>query len=95
MDCTHPERLLWPDDGVTKQGLADYYAGAAEWVLQHLIGRPLSLVRCPNGVAANCFFANHAWAGWIALRGQLGLAMPRIISRSISRRSRRSSWVAT
>jgi bifunctional non-homologous end joining protein LigD len=60
---THPERLLWPDDGVTKQGLADYYAGAAEWVLPHLVGRPLSLVRCPNGVAADCFFAKHAWAG--------------------------------
>ena len=60
---THPERLLWPDDGVTKQGLADYYAGSAEWVMPHLVGRPLSLVRCPNGVAADCFFAKHAWAG--------------------------------
>ena len=29
----------------------------------HLVGRPLSLVRCPNGVAADCFFAKHAWAG--------------------------------
>ena len=60
---THPERMLWPDDGVTKQGLADYYMGSAEWVIPHLIGRPLSLVRCPNGVAADCFFAKHAWAG--------------------------------
>jgi bifunctional non-homologous end joining protein LigD len=60
---THPERMLWPDDGVTKQGLADYYANNAEWVIPHLIGRPLSLVRCPNGVAADCFFAKHAWAG--------------------------------
>jgi bifunctional non-homologous end joining protein LigD len=60
---THPERLLWPDDGVTKQGLADYYMGSAEWVMPHLVGRPLSLVRCPNGVAADCFFAKHAWAG--------------------------------
>ncbi len=60
---THPERLLWPDVGVTKQGLADYYAGAAEWILPHLAGRPLSLVRCPNGLAADCFFAKQAWAG--------------------------------
>jgi bifunctional non-homologous end joining protein LigD len=60
---THPERLLWPAEGVTKQGLADYYAGAAEWVLPHLVGRPLSLVRCPNGVAADCFFAKQPWAG--------------------------------
>ncbi len=60
---THPERMLWPDDGVTKQGLADYYAGSAEWAIPHLVGRPLSLVRCPNGVDAHCFFAKHAWAG--------------------------------
>jgi bifunctional non-homologous end joining protein LigD len=60
---THPERMLWPDDGVTKQGLADYYVGSANWIIPHLIGRPLSLVRCPNGVAADCFFAKHAWAG--------------------------------
>ena len=31
--------------------------------MPHLVGRPLSLVRCPNGVAADCFFAKHAWAG--------------------------------
>jgi bifunctional non-homologous end joining protein LigD len=60
---THPERLLWPADGVTKQGLADYFTSDAGWILPHLIGRPLSLVRCPNGVAADCFFAKHAWAG--------------------------------
>jgi bifunctional non-homologous end joining protein LigD len=60
---THPERMLWPQDGVTKQGLADYYVGSAEWIVPHLIGRPLSLVRCPQGVAGNCFFAKHAWAG--------------------------------
>jgi bifunctional non-homologous end joining protein LigD len=60
---THSERLLWPADGVTKQGLADYYADNAKWVLPHLVGRPLSLVRCPNGIASDCFFAKHAWAG--------------------------------
>jgi bifunctional non-homologous end joining protein LigD len=60
---THPERLLWPADGVTKQGLADYYMSNAGWVLPHLSGRPLSLVRCPNGVDADCFFAKHPWAG--------------------------------
>jgi bifunctional non-homologous end joining protein LigD len=60
---THPERLLWPDDGVTKQGLADYYASNPDWVLPHLLGRPLSLVRCPHGIAEDCFFAKHAWAG--------------------------------
>jgi len=79
---THPERLLWPADGVTKQGLADYYADAASWVLPHLVGRLLSLVRCPNGVAGECFFAKHAWNGLSdsvrripAGRGQVALAL--------------------
>jgi bifunctional non-homologous end joining protein LigD len=60
---THPERLLWPAEGVTKQGLADYYAGVAQWALPHLVGRPLSLVRCPEGVTGQCFFAKQPWAG--------------------------------
>ena len=60
---THPDRLLWPADGVTKQGLADYYAGAAAWILPHLVGRPLSLVRCPDGLSGDCFYAKQAWAG--------------------------------
>ena len=60
---THPDRLLWPADGVTKQGLADYYAGAAAWILPHLVGRPFSLVRCPEGLAGECFYAKQAWAG--------------------------------
>ncbi len=60
---THPERMLWPEQGVTKQGLAEFYAGIADWILPHLAGRVLSLVRCPSGVAEKCFFAKHAWAG--------------------------------
>ena len=60
---THPERLLWPEDGITKQGLADYYAESVKWIMPHLANRPLSLVRCPEGIAAECFFAKHAWAG--------------------------------
>jgi bifunctional non-homologous end joining protein LigD len=60
---THPERMLWPADGISKQGLADYYLANAQWILPHLVGRPLSLVRCPGGIAGDCFFAKHGWAG--------------------------------
>jgi bifunctional non-homologous end joining protein LigD len=60
---THPERILWPDYGVTKQGLAEFYTSIADWILPHLQDRVLSLVRCPSGVAAKCFYAKHAWAG--------------------------------
>src|SRR5205085_1690372 len=60
---THPERILWPDRGVTKEGLAEFYADVADWILPHVSGRVLSLVRCPSGVSEKCFFAKHAWHG--------------------------------
>jgi len=60
---THPERILWPDTGVTKQGLADFYTDVAGHILPHVSGRVLSLVRCPSGVNAKCFYAKHAWEG--------------------------------
>jgi bifunctional non-homologous end joining protein LigD len=60
---THPDRVLWPDVGLTKQGLAEFYAEIAERILPQVIGRPLALVRCPSGVASECFFQKHAWNG--------------------------------
>jgi bifunctional non-homologous end joining protein LigD len=60
---TNPGRLLWPDQGITKQGLADFYAEISDWILPHIAGRPLSLVRCPGGVQEQCFFQKHKWAG--------------------------------
>jgi bifunctional non-homologous end joining protein LigD len=60
---THPDRVLWPDVGLTKQGLAEFYVEIAEWILPHVIGRPLALVRCPSGVGSECFFQKHAWNG--------------------------------
>ncbi|HEY1364190.1 MAG TPA: DNA ligase D, partial [Xanthobacteraceae bacterium] len=53
---THPERLLWPQPGISKQGLADFYTEIADWILPHISGRVLSLVRCPSGVSEKCFF---------------------------------------
>jgi bifunctional non-homologous end joining protein LigD len=60
---TNPGRLLWPEQGITKQGLADFYTEIAEWILPHIADRPLSLVRCPGGVQEQCFFQKHKWAG--------------------------------
>jgi bifunctional non-homologous end joining protein LigD len=60
---THPERILWEEAGITKQGLADFYADIVDWILPHIAGRPLSLVRCPSGTGAKCFFAKHPWKG--------------------------------
>jgi bifunctional non-homologous end joining protein LigD len=60
---THPERILWEGPGITKQGLAEFYADIAEWILPHITGRVLSLVRCPSGIGGQHFFAKHPWHG--------------------------------
>lgn len=56
---THPERVVFPDDGVTKGELADYYREMAPLLLATMAGRPLSLVRCPDGIGGKCFFQKH------------------------------------
>ena len=56
---THPDRVLYPDQGLTKHDLAEYYVAVAEAMLPHLAGRPLSLVRCPEGAGAACFYQKH------------------------------------
>jgi len=60
---THPERVLYAKPGLTKRDLALYYESVAERILPHLIDRPLTLVRCPNGQNSACFFQKHASAG--------------------------------
>jgi bifunctional non-homologous end joining protein LigD len=60
---THPERVLWEDQGVTKQELAEFYSGIADWLLPHLVNRPLTLIRCPGGAEKKCFVQRHSWAG--------------------------------
>lgn len=60
---THPDRLYWPDVGVTKQGLADYYMEVWPRMAPFIVGRPLSLLRCPGGVTDQCFFQKHRWKG--------------------------------
>ena len=45
------------------RSLATIYAGIAQWILPHVGGRVLSLLRCPGGTAEKCFFAKHAWMG--------------------------------
>jgi bifunctional non-homologous end joining protein LigD len=60
---THPDRVLWEDQGVTKQELAEFYAGIADWLLPHLVNRPLTLMRCPAGAQKKCFVQRHSWAG--------------------------------
>jgi bifunctional non-homologous end joining protein LigD len=57
---SHPDRLIYPELGLSKFDLARYYEAIAEWVVPHLIGRPLTLLHCPRGMAGPCLFMKHA-----------------------------------
>jgi len=60
---THPERVLYPELGLTKRGLALYYAEVAPFLLPHVAGRPLMLVRHPEGRRKAGFFQKHPGRG--------------------------------
>ena len=59
MAPSHPDKVLYPDAGLTKQALADYYAAVAEPLLAHAEQRPLTLRRFPDGINADGFFQQH------------------------------------
>ncbi|RWG76904.1 DNA ligase D [Mesorhizobium sp.] len=60
---TNPERRLFGKTGPTKLDIAVYYALVGDFMLPHIIGRPVSLVRCPTGKPQDCFFQRHAFTG--------------------------------
>ena len=57
---THPDRLVYPDQQISKIDLARYYETIADWIVPHVKGRPLTLVHCPSGIAAPCIYLKHA-----------------------------------
>ena len=60
---THPDKVIDPETGLKKQALIDYYLAVAKLMLPHVEGRPLSLVRCPNGAGKHCFYQKHLGPG--------------------------------
>src|SRR6185437_13578671 len=71
---THPDKVLYPEQGITKQDLADYYLAAADRMLPHVTKRPLTLVRCPAGSERKCFYQRHAGSGVPDELGQVPIA---------------------
>lgn len=60
---SHPDKLLWPDEKVSKQDLLDHYALVWPRMQQFVVDRPLSLVRAPDGIHGQRFFQKHASPG--------------------------------
>lgn len=56
---THPDKVLYPEQGITKADLARYYFENADRILPFVAERPLTLVRCPSGRAKKCFYQKH------------------------------------
>jgi bifunctional non-homologous end joining protein LigD len=63
VSISHPDRVIFKDVGVTKGELAEYYAAAAPWILKDIAGHPVSLLRCPEGTAGDCFYQRNPGTG--------------------------------
>ena len=60
---SNPDKILYPEQGITKADLADYYVAVAERILPHVAFRPITMVRCPTGQGKKCFYQRHAGSG--------------------------------
>ena len=63
MRLTSPDKIVYPDRGTTKRQVADYYLAVMDWFLPEIKARPLSIIRCPDGIGKACFFQKHLTAG--------------------------------
>jgi len=63
VNISHPERVVFAKARLTKGDVADYYRQMARWILPEVARRPLSLLRCPDGVDKPCFFQKHHGTG--------------------------------
>jgi bifunctional non-homologous end joining protein LigD len=60
---TSPDKVLYPEVSVTKLDLALYYQTIEPYILPYVVNRPISLVRCPEGIEGERFFQRHAMKG--------------------------------
>ncbi len=60
---SNPDRILWPEQGITKQEMAKYYLSVADDILPHVANRALTMLRCPSGYHQECFYQKHLSTG--------------------------------
>jgi bifunctional non-homologous end joining protein LigD len=63
---THPEKILFPDDGITKGELAAYYEAVAPAMLPHILRRPVTMERFPAGIGKQGFLQKDVSKGFPA-----------------------------
>ncbi len=56
LSLSNLDKVYWPEDGLTKGDLIEYYVWVAPWLLPHLDGRPLNLTRYPDGIRGKSFY---------------------------------------
>jgi len=61
---THPEKILFPDDGITKGEVASYYEAIAPLMIPHIVGRPVTMERYPSGIGAKGFMHKNVSKGF-------------------------------
>ena len=60
IELTHPDKIFWPEEGISKKMLIDYYQSISKYLLPFLKGRPQSLLRHPDGIHGTSFFHKDA-----------------------------------
>jgi bifunctional non-homologous end joining protein LigD len=77
---TNPDKVWWPDDGITKLDVATHYARVAPRLLPWTTDRPLTVERCPDGMLGPCFYQKN-----FALAEKLGVTTRAIRAASVNR----------
>ncbi|HZE41510.1 MAG TPA: non-homologous end-joining DNA ligase [Stackebrandtia sp.] len=60
VDVSHPDKVMYPDGGVTKRDVVDYYRRIAPVMLPHIVNRPVTRIRYPNGTGEKSFYEKNA-----------------------------------
>src|SRR5262245_62015961 len=64
LPISHPEKVLFPDDGITKGELCGYYEAVAPVMLPHIAGRPITMERFPAGIGKKGFIQKDVSKGF-------------------------------